>query len=504
MNTTIKIGLVILLTASAAAGLGYVWGRHSSSTAPPVPETTTPARKLLYYRNPMGQPDTSPVPKKDSMGMDYIAVYEGDEATVGTAGSTGLQLSTEKVQKLGVRTEPAGLHSVQRRIRAAARIEVDERRLFTVSSKFEGYVDRLHVNATGQAVKKGQALFDVYSPELISAQREYAIAVQGQGALAAAGDQAQASMRQLAQSSLARLRNWDISEAQIQNLAQSGEARRTLAFPSPVSGLVMDKKAVQGMRFMPGEMLYQVADLSSVWVIADIAEQDLAQVGVGASAKVLLGAYPDKPFAARVSAIYPTFKAETRTAQLRIELPNPNLLLKPGMFAQVEIAASAARPVLAVPLSAVIDSGTRTVVLVQSGEGRFEPREVKLGARNDEHVQVLQGVREGEPVVVAANFLIDAESNLRAALGGLVAPAPRSHRALGTVDEADPKSLTVTISHAPVASLKWPAMTMAFKASNAAVLSALRPGARVDFEFVERQPGEWVVTQARPAAPGGQ
>lgn len=511
MNTSIKIGLVIAM-AGAAALLGYGWGRQQQSTTttaatPTAPAATAsqphpPARKLLYYRNPMGQPDTSPTPKKDSMGMDYIPVYEGEDDAGSPSGTPALRLSTEKIQKLGVRTATVELRNVQRRIRANARIEADERRLFTVSSKFEGYVERLHVNATGQTVKKGQALFDVYSPELVSAQREYAIAVQGQGALAAAGDQAQASMHQLAQSSLNRLRNWDISEAQIQSLAQSGEARRTLSYPSPVSGLVMEKKAVQGMRFMPGEMLYQVADLSNVWVIAEIAEQDLSHVGVGSSASVSFSAYPGKPFSGRVSYIYPTFKAETRTGQLRIELPNPALLLKPGMFAQVEIAATGTRPVLAVPLSAVIDSGTRTVVLAQLEGGRFESREVKLGARNDEYVQVLEGVREGENVVIAANFLIDSESNLRAALGGLAPSGPTGHKAQGTVDHVEAQTLTATISHAPVASLKWPAMTMDFKASNAAVLAMLKPGTRVDFEFVERKPGEWVVTRVTPMPPG--
>lgn len=499
MNTSIRIGLAIVL-AGAAALLGYGWGRHHSPTS--TATATPPARKLLYYRNPMGQPDTSPTPKKDSMGMDYIAVYEGEDDSASQSGTQALRLSTEKIQKLGVRTAAVEWRNVQRRIRANARVEADERRMYTVSSKFEGYVERLHVNATGQAVKKGQPLFDVYSPELVSAQREYAIAVQGQGALAAAGEQAQASMRQLAQSSLTRLRNWDISEAQIQSLAQSGEARRTLSYPSPVSGLVMEKKAVQGMRFMPGEMLYQVADLSHVWVIAEVAEQDLAHVGVGSDASVSLSAYPGKSFSGRVSYIYPTFKAETRTGQLRIELPNPALLLKPGMFAQVEIAAALGRPVLAVPLSAVIDSGTRTVVLTQMEGGRFEPRGVKLGARNDEYVQILEGVREGEKVVIAANFLIDSESNLRAALGGLAPPSQSGHRAQGTVDSVEDKSLTVTISHAPVASLKWPAMTMEFKASNAAVLAALKTGARVDFEFVERRPGEWVVTRVTPVAHG--
>ncbi|MHB8950488.1 MAG: efflux RND transporter periplasmic adaptor subunit, partial [Rhodoferax sp.] len=455
-------------------------------------------------------PDTSPTPKKDPMGMDYIAVYAGG-ADEEAAPANQIRISTEKVQKLGVRTEAAQLRALEKSVRAAGRIEPDERRLYTVAPKFEGYVERLHVNVTGQPVSRGQALFEVYSPELVSAQREYAVAMQGVGALKDASSQAQSGMQQLAQSSLARLKNWDISEQQIKALSQSGTSLRTLTFRSPVSGIVMDKKAVQGMRFMPGEMLYQVADLSQVWVIADVFEQDLGLVKTGAKAQVKINAYPDKVFTGKVTYVYPTLKAETRTVPVRVELANPGLLLKPGMFAQVELQVAAKGQVVTVPVSAVIDSGTRQIVLLEKGVGRFEPREVKLGARNDTYVEVLDGVKDGELVVVAANFLIDAESNLMAALGGLgstapvVAPAASAasaaktvgHQASGTVDGVDLEDGTVSLNHGPVASLKWPAMTMEFKTANAALLQDLKPGAKVTFEFIERQPGEWVITSVK-------
>jgi len=469
----------------------------SSAASPMAPKTP----KLLYYRNPMGLPDTSPTPKKDPMGMDYVPVYEGGEPAQ-AASAQGLSISTEKVQKLGVRSEAAQLRSLERTVRAAARIEPDERRLFAIAPKFEGYVERLHVNVTGQPVAKGQPLFEVYSPELVSAQREYAIATQGVASLKGAGEQAQLGMRQLAESSLQRLKNWDISEQQIQALAKSGEAKRSVSYLSPVSGIVTEKKAVQGMRFMPGEVLYQVADLSSVWVLADVFEQDIGLVKPGARATVHVAAYPGKVFGGTVTYVYPTLKAETRTVSVRIELANPGLLLKPAMFAQVELSASNQAKVVTVPLSAVIDSGTRQVLLIQQEAGRFEPREVKLGARSDTHVEVLQGVKEGEQVVVSANFLIDAESNLKAAVGGFAQPGPKSagHQAQGTVDSVDAQAGTVTLNHGPVASLKWPAMTMEFKAANPALLKSLQAGARLDFEFVERQPGEWVITSVKPAA----
>ncbi len=267
----------------------------------------------------------------------------------------------------------------------------------------------------------------------------------------------------------------------------------------------MEKKAVAGMRFMPGEMLYQVADLSRVWVIADVPEQDIGLVTNGRKAHVRINAYPDKWFEGTITYVYPTLKPETRTVQVRLELGNPGGILKPGMFAQVELAAASAGKVLAVPVSSVIDSGVRKVVIVQIGEGRFEPREVQLGARSDEWVEVKGGIGAGETVVVAANFLIDAESNLRAALGGMGSAAKSpdgskslSHRAVGTIDAFGPNE-TVTVTHEPVASLKWPAMTMDFAFANTSLAGSVKPGARVEFEFVERRPGEYVITNVKPA-----
>ena len=518
-------GIAIGLSIALAAGGGYWLGQRpaASHDAAATQVAASPAggakkeRKLLYYRNPMGLPDTSPTPKKDPMGMDYIPVYEG-EADDEPAAANSIRISTEKVQKLGVRTEAAELRVLDKQVRAAGRVEIDERRSFAISPKFEGYVERLHVNVTGQPVAKGQPLFEVYSPELVSAQREYAIAAQGVDALKDAGGEAQSGMKQLAESSLLRLRNWDISEEQIRALAKSGTSKRTLTFRSPVTGVVTEKKALQGMRFMPGDTLYQVADLSSVWVVADVFEQDIAQVRTGAMAKVRINAYPDKVFEGRVTYVYPTLNPETRTVPVRVELANPGQLLKPAMFAQVEVPVGGKGQVVTVPTSAVIDSGTRQIVLIAHGEGRFEPRDVKLGGRSESHIEVMDGVKAGEKVVVAANFLIDAESNLKAAVGGFghsghggapksgkddekpaAAPQAAGHRAEGTVDSVDAKDGTVSLNHGPVASLKWPAMTMEFKVANPSLLQALKPGVKVDVEFVERQPGEWVITSAAPA-----
>ena len=521
MTTNFKVGALVLAATALAAGGGYWYGQRQSAAQGSAQAVSTVGsasekkeRKVLYYRNPMGLPDTSPTPKKDPMGMDYIAVYEGEqEPDAGSANQ--IKISTDKVQKLGVRVEAASLRSLDKMLRAAGRVEPDERLTYAITPKFEGYVERLHVNATGQAVGKGQPLFEVYSPELVSAQREYAIAAQGVDALKGASEETQNGMRQLAESSLTRLRNWDISDEQVKALAQSSAARRTLAFRSPVAGIVTEKKAVQGMRFMPGDALYQVTNLSSVWVIADVFEQDIGLVKPGAKASVRINAYPDKVFTGSITYVYPTLTAETRTVPVRVELANPGGLLKPGMFAQVELPATSKGAVLTVPTSAVIDSGTRQIVLVQLQEGRFEPRDVKVGARSEDRIEIIEGVRDGEMVVVAANFLIDAESNLKAAVGslghaghGAQIPTEGStstqavtgvgHQAEGTVEEVDTKTSTVTLAHGPVASLKWPAMSMEFKVANGALLKDLQPGAAVAFEFVERGQGEWVITAAKP------
>ena len=519
------------IVAVSAAGGGYWLGTRKSgdhgASATPAQSAAAPAgeskqRKLLYYRNPMGLPDTSPTPKKDPMGMDYIPVYEGEQDNE-PATANQVRISTEKVQKLGVRTEAAKLRSLDRVVRVAGRIEPDERRIFAITPKFEGYVERLHVNATGQPVGKGQPLFEVYSPELVSAQREYAIAAQGVDALKDAGGEAQRGMHQLAESSLLRLKNWDISEEQLKALTKSGETKRTLTFRSPVAGIVTEKKALQGMRFMPGEALYQVADLSAVWVVADVFEQDIGLVKSGAKATVRINAYPDKVFSGAITYVYPTLNAETRTVPVRVEVANAGQLLKPGMFAQVELPVAGKGSVVTVPVSAVIDSGTRRIVLIQAGEGRFEPREVKLGARSDNYIEVTEGVKDGEAVVVAANFLIDAESNLKAAVGGFghaahgggastpaqaapagaagheghdSKPAAPDHRGTGKLDAIDAKAGTVTISHGPIATLKWPGMTMDFTLANAGLLGNLKPG-------------EWVIIKLagtgteRPAAHSG-
>ncbi len=397
----------------AAGGAGFWLGAKQSPAPHQAAAVAKPERRVLYYRNPMGLPDTSPIPRKDSMGMDYTPVYEDD-----APAPNQLKISLDKVQKLGVRTEPVALREQIRTVRAVGQFQLDERRLATVTTKFDGYIERLYVNATGQPIRRGQPLMEVYSPELVSAQEEYLIAWKGRQTLNNGTEESQVGVGLLADGALKRLRNWDISDAQLQRLQHEGKATRTLTLYAPVGGVVLEKTALQGMRFIPGEPLFKIADLSAIWLIANVFEQDLSLVHVGQTVTITVDAYPGKALKGKVTYVYPTVNPETRTAKVRVELPNPGGMLKPDMFASVELTSGHGKSlVLSVPDSAVIDSGTRQVVLVQRGEGLFEPREVKLGMRSDGYSEALQGLSEGENVVVRANFLIDAESSLKAALG---------------------------------------------------------------------------------------
>jgi membrane fusion protein, copper/silver efflux system len=411
-------------------GMDYlpIYAEQSTSTV-----SSPESKKILYYRHPMGATDTSPVPKKDEMGMDYLPVYEGE-----LAGSGQIQISPEKIQKLGVTTATVVKRALIRSIRALGSIQIDERRVHAVAPKFEGWIQRLHVNATGQAVKRGQPLLEVYSPELVTAQQEYLIARQGQQALQQGSAQALGTAEHLTENALQRLHYWDIGPAQLQRLQTLEKPLDTLPLLSPVNGVVLEKPAVEGMRFMPGELLFRIADLSTVWLLADVFEQDIAGVHLGQVVQVRINAYPDRLFNGKVGFIYPTLATETRTVKVRVELPNGEGLLKPGLYGSVTLATQEERDArLAVPDSAVIDSGTRQIVLLKRGDGQFEPRAVKLGLQADGYRQVLEGLEAGDEVVTRANFLIDAESNLKSALDGFGNNGADAGQAMPEVQHGD-------------------------------------------------------------------
>lgn len=412
----------------------------------PTPSPTKLKPKILYYKNPMGLADTSPVPKKDSMGMDYTPVY-AEEDTLSASDAKTLRVSVEKIQKLGVKTAPVERQDIAHTVRNVGIVEADERRLYNVTLKFDGYIEKLFVNATGQAVAHGQPLFELYSPDLISAQREYLTAKSAQAALSKAEPWVQSGMKDLAESSLERLRNWGISDAELASLEHEGKSRHGLVVRSPAAGVVMEKSAIAGSRVSAGDVLFKIADLSQVWVMAEIYEQDIGLIELGQKVQARLDAFPGRIFQGKVAFVYPSLNPTTRTAKVRIELPNPKRLLRPMMYAQLEIATEAHRG-LAVPRSAILESGRRTLVLVDQGEGRFEPRPVKLGIRGDDMTEVLEGLSEQEQVVTRANFLIDAESNLKAALGGFDSQVKTSGSGTGPAPQQPLPPSTPATGHA--------------------------------------------------------
>jgi Cu(I)/Ag(I) efflux system membrane fusion protein len=330
-----------------------------------------------------------------------------------------ITLPEEKRQLIGVRTAVAGYRSLDRQVRTVGKVDVDETRLAFVNTKVAGWVKKLYIDYTGQSVVKGQPLLSIYSPDLVTAQEEYLLALRSQGAAATPGgfSEVAASQQSLIDSAKRRLLLWDITEEQIAELEKSGKPKTDITLQAPLDGIVLEKMVLEGAYVMPGMNLYKIADLSNVWIIADVYEYEAPLVTVGQEARVSLAYEPGESFTAAVIFISPVLDPATRTIKVRLAAKNPRLKLKPEMFANVDITASSGVR-LAIPAEAVLDSGLRQIVYVEKKPGVFEMREVKLGVRGETSVEVLSGIRKGERVVTSGNFLIDSESQLRAGPGG--------------------------------------------------------------------------------------
>ncbi|RWB32398.1 efflux RND transporter periplasmic adaptor subunit [Mesorhizobium sp.] len=366
-------------------------------------EATGPSgRKILYYRNPMGLPDTSPVPKKDSMGMDYIPVLEGEADD----GST-VEVSAGRLQRTGVKTVRATKSAVVRPVRVPGTVTLDERRVTVVSTRTEAFIEEVADITTGEAIEKGRPLVRFYAREIAQAGALYAADLKG------------GSDRNAAAGSLQRLENLGVPAEAIAEIEKTRKVPISVTLMAPRNGIVLERMAVDGMMAEAGQTLFRIADVSTLWVVADVPEYELSSVRIGDKATVRIRSLPGKVFEGKVGLIYPEIQGQTRTARIRIELPNPEGLLLANMYAEVGIATGGTDPVVTVPDSAVIDTGDRQVVIVDKGEDSFEPRDVKIGTRGDGMVEIMEGLAEGEKVVVSANFLIDAESNLKAALSAL-------------------------------------------------------------------------------------
>jgi Cu(I)/Ag(I) efflux system membrane fusion protein len=396
---------------STADGRAFVAVRASEDAqvgpapAPaPVVAAGGPEPTILYYRNPMGLPDTSPTPKKDSMGMDYIPVYDGeiDDGPVVT-------LSPGKLQRTGVRSVAVERQVVSRPLRAPGLVEVDERRVTVVATRSDAFIESVADVTTGDSVTAGQPLAQVYSQEITAAAALFLSALSGN-----AGAGAEAGARQ-------RLVNLGMPAEALASLEAERKVPLSLTWSAPRDGVVLERNAAPGMMMEAGMTMFRLADISVVWVVAEVPEYDIGAVRLGAPVRVTVRSHPGRVFEGVVGLIHPAVSPETRTVKVRVELANPDGALMADMYADVDIASGDARPVPAVPDGAIIDDGSRQVVIVDLGEGRFEPRPVTLGARGDGVTEIRSGVGVGERVVTAANFLIDAESNLKAALSALTA-----------------------------------------------------------------------------------
>ncbi len=361
-------------------------------------------RKIKYWVAPMDPSYISDTPGKSPMGMDLVPVYE-DEAS-GTAGSSDITIDPAVVQNMGVRTEIVRRQTVFRHVRSIGQVEVGEDQVSVVNLRFSGWIEKIHVDKTGDPVKKGEPLFEIYSPDLVAAQEEYLLARRTQGAKSA-----------LARSARRKFELWELADEDILAIARAGQARRTVTIRSPRSGFVLHKNVVEGARVAAGQDLYRIGDLTRIWVTAEVYEFDVPWVEVGQPAQMELSYEQGQVLEGEVAYIYPTLNETSRTLTVRLEFENRDLRLKPGMFATVYIQYRRKDDVIAVPTEAILDSGRRKLVFVVTEPGHFAPREIVSGLTGDHDLtEVVSGIAEGDEVVVSGQFLIDSESQLQEAI----------------------------------------------------------------------------------------
>ncbi|MBM3890390.1 MAG: efflux RND transporter periplasmic adaptor subunit [Verrucomicrobia bacterium] len=396
------------------------------------------AKTKTMYRSTMNPNEVSDKPGKDSMGMDMIPFEAAEGPSSSVPGLAVVSITPESRQLMGLKLGTVQKRSLDREVRTSARIVANETRLWRVTTKIAGWVDKLFVNYTGQEVKKGEPLLTLYSPELVSAQEEYLIALRGRQQMAASSDpNAVTSADALLASARRRLELWDISADQIERLGKTRQVEKFLTLYAPASGVVTEKNILAGQQITAGDPLMVIADLSVVWGDADIYQSDLPYVKVGMPLEISLPYWPGKTFQGKVIFVSPTLNTETRTLRARLEIPNPELLLKPGMFADARLHYQLGDR-LAVPEPAIMFSGKRTYAFKDAGDGHLIPTEIKIGSRGDGWYELLDGLKEGDQIVVSGNFLVDSESSLKAALeamaggggaaaGSSAAPAAGEH-----------------------------------------------------------------------------
>jgi len=431
MSKGLKIFLTIVLVLS---GLIITCGRKENVPKPKETSPATAPETTPVYTCPMHPYYTSDHPGKCPIcGMDLVKKETEEKKPAGDIAPAGapaapkpnipegfapIKIDPDKQQLIGVSTDEVAVKPFAKTIRAVGWVDYREPSLFTVNAKFEGWAEKLYVDYTGQLVKKGQPLLEIYSPELVSAQEVYLLARKSGGMTSGSGsDEDKGDNASFLAASRRKLELWDISNAQIAGIEKSGVAKKTLTLNSPGAGFVIEKGVSQGDKIMSGQELYKIADLSEVWIYADIYENDISLIKVGQMAAIKSSSLPGQTDQARVKYIFPYINADTRTNRVRFELANPGYRLKPKMFVDTEIQVDYGKR-LVIPDRAVLDAGEKKIVFVDRGNGYFDPREVVLGIQADDFSEVLSGVKEGDKVVTSANFLVDSESRLKSALEG--------------------------------------------------------------------------------------
>lgn len=442
-------------------------------------------RKALFYRNPMNPAITSPVPAKDSMGMDYIPVYADDASGENAAV---VRIDPAIVQNLGVRTEAVARGRLWRRIDSVGNIAYDEQRVSHVHMRAEGWIEQLRVNYVGARVAQGDVLFEIYSPALANAQEELLQAVR-------------VGQADLIEASRERLRLLGVDAEQVRSLERSRKAASRIVVRAPQAGVVTELNVRDGMYVTPDTVVMSFADLSSVWLLADVFERQAAWVAVGQTAEVRLSYRPGEVFTGSVDFIYPNLDPKTRTLRARLRLDNPGEILKPGMYANVQIFAGPKDDVLSVPQQALVRSGRTDRVIVALGEGRFRAVDVLAGMESGDWIEIREGLQEGDQVVVSGQFLIDSEASIKAStlrMQGASTPQGAADAApaqpisgTGVVTAVHAERRMLTIDHAPIETLGWPAMTMDFTLSERADLRGVQVGSRINFTLMPDAQGTY-------------
>jgi Cu(I)/Ag(I) efflux system membrane fusion protein len=393
-------------------------------------------KKVLFYRNPMNPAITSPVPAQDEMGMDYIPVYADDGGDASAPAGT-VKINPTVVQNIGVRTTKARLTTLSRTIRTVGRVTFDEKRVARLHPKYSGWVEKLFIDKTGDHVKKGTMLLSIYSPQLVATEEEYLLALNNAEILKDSPfKDIREGARSLLRSAYERLQLLDVPAHQIRKIEATRKVMKGLHIHSPFDGIVMNIGARDGQRITPETELYMIADLSRVWVIVDLYEDDMPWVREGDTAQMKVAGIPGRTFTGKVSYIYPYLEAKTRTVKMRLEFANPELALKPEMFANVTVQASKQINAVVVPSEAIIRTGEQEQVFVQREPGRFEPRKVIVGIDSGGQVQIIEGLNSGEIVVTSGQFLIDSESKLKEATAKMM-EVIRAKPTPATMDQSD-------------------------------------------------------------------